>query len=105
MTCEMAKEFLSRHGVAYELKVLDEPATIAEFKERYGFLTGPLTVVGGEGVLGYNVPALTAALRKAGLYEAAGGRSRGAGAAAPRGLGVAAAGAVVVTNFLDDSLT
>src|SRR5438132_14396007 len=98
MTCEMAKEFLSRHGVDYGLKVLDEPATIAEFKERYGFLTGPLTVVAGEAVLGYNVPALTEALKKAELYGTVGERPRHVGAPAPSGLGTPVGGSVVVTN-------
>ena len=44
--CAALKEWLSRHGTAYEEGDLSAPAVIAEVKSRYGVCIAPITVVG-----------------------------------------------------------
>lgn len=56
------KEFLSREGVPFEAKNVDEDdAAFHELVQR-GFRTVPVTIVGERAVKGFDAPALKAAL-------------------------------------------
>ena len=56
------KEFLSREGVSFIVKNVDEDDRAYDELIARGFRTIPITVVGDQIVKGYDVDALTAAL-------------------------------------------
>lgn len=54
MFCNKTKEFLSRNGISFEERdVSKDPAALEEL-ERLGLMTTPVTVVGGQAVVGFN---------------------------------------------------
>jgi glutaredoxin len=59
------KEFLSRAGVPFVDRNVEEDASAYDELIKRGWRTVPLTVVGNREVKGYDVPTLEAALRAA----------------------------------------
>lgn len=58
------KEFLSQNGRAFTERNVDEdPSAYDELVAR-GWLTVPVTIIGGEGIRGYDVSRLHAALAR-----------------------------------------
>ncbi|MEE9286189.1 MAG: hypothetical protein V3V35_10750 [Dehalococcoidia bacterium] len=98
------KEFLSRHGVAFETRLL----TIPEHRqalESLGRYQAPVTLIGEEQVQGHQPSLLLDALKRAGLVQ----RDRQGGdqqaAAADLRLTAPMADALAVASFLGDGLT
>jgi glutaredoxin len=60
------KEFLSRAGHSFEVKLVDEDDAAYDALLRMGYRTVPVTVVGDTVVQGFNRDALTKALAAAG---------------------------------------
>jgi glutaredoxin len=58
----MVKEFLSREGVAFEVKNVDEDEQAYTELMQRGFRSIPITVIGDQAVKGYDPAALKAAL-------------------------------------------
>ncbi len=96
------KEFLSRQGVAFQARLLTDPANRRE-AAAYGTGPSPLTVIAGQPHWGYDRTALTLALDRAGLARrsATADRTAPAIAFAPK---APIGEAVAVASFLDDSI-
>ena len=58
------KEFLSREGVAFTAKNVDEDESAYTELVARGFRTIPVTLIGDEAIRGYDEAALKAALKK-----------------------------------------
>jgi glutaredoxin-like protein NrdH len=58
----MVKEFLSREGVAFETKNVDEDEKAYDELIQRGYRTIPVTFIGNEVVKGFDAAALKAAL-------------------------------------------
>lgn len=62
----MVKEFLSRAGHSYEVRLVDEDETAYDELLALGYRTIPLTVIGDQVVAGFDADELTKALATAG---------------------------------------
>lgn len=62
MSCEKVKEFLSREGVEFAAKNVDEDERAYEALIARGFRTVPVTIVGDRAVEGYDPAALKSAV-------------------------------------------
>jgi glutaredoxin len=60
------KEFLSRRGVAFTVRLVDEDDAAYDALLALGYRSVPVTVIGGTIVQGYDPAALTSALGAAG---------------------------------------
>ena len=60
------KEFLSRRGVAFTVRLVDEDDAAYGALLALGYRSVPVTVVGDKVVQGYDTAALTSALEAAG---------------------------------------
>jgi len=60
------KEFLSRRGKAFTVRLVDEDDTAYDELLALGFRSVPLTVIGEEKIAGFNPAALTKALAAGG---------------------------------------
>jgi hypothetical protein len=60
------KEFLSRAGRTFTVKIVDEDAAAYDELIGMGYRTVPLTVIGDRAVKGFDPDALTRALEAAG---------------------------------------
>ncbi len=72
--CHTEMQWLDKLGVAYEAKDVEaDPAAMEELKVKNGgeFQGVPVTDIAGEIILGFNRPALQAALEKNGLQPSA----------------------------------
>lgn len=56
-------EFLSRSGVVYTVRVVDEDETAYDELLALGFRSIPVTLIGDRAIRGYDLEALTEALR------------------------------------------
>src|SRR5581483_5111964 len=100
----MVKEFLSRHQVSYEVRLLTEETHRRAVLGR-GRRGGPLTIIGPDEVFGYNRSALREALSRAGLIDPNARADAPAAGAARLDLAAPLADGLAVVNFLGDSLT
>ena len=62
----MVKVYLSRKGLEFTEKNVSEDGTARDELLAMGLRSTPVTVIGGENVVGYSPPKLEAALRTAG---------------------------------------
>ena len=62
MSCERVKEFLSREGVPFVARNVDEDDAAYDALLALGKRTVPVTVIGGKTITGFDAPALSAAL-------------------------------------------
>jgi glutaredoxin len=60
------KEFLSRAGYEFTIRVVDEDDQAYDAMLQLGYRTVPITVIGGRVVVGFDEEALTTALAGAG---------------------------------------
>jgi len=60
------KEFLSRRGKAFTVRLVDEDDTAYDELLALGFRAVPVTVIGDEKIVGFNPAALTKALEAVG---------------------------------------
>ena len=58
------KEFLSREGVPFTARNVDEDDSAYDELIARGYRTVPVTILGDQAVKGFDVPALTAAVAK-----------------------------------------
>jgi glutaredoxin-like protein NrdH len=58
------KEFLSREGVPFTARNVDEDDSAYDELIARGYRTVPVTILGDQAVKGFDVPALTAAIAK-----------------------------------------
>ena len=58
------KEFLSREGVPFTARNVDEDDSAYDELIVRGYRTVPVTILGDQAVKGFDVPALTAAIAK-----------------------------------------
>jgi glutaredoxin len=65
MPCRRVKEFLSRMGVGFEARDVEEDARAYDELLALGVRTVPATVVGGRVITGFDEAALRAALSEA----------------------------------------
>src|SRR5262245_39754641 len=100
----MVKEFLSRHQVSYEVRLLTDEVHLQEVLRR-GRRGGPLTLIGAEEVYGYNRSGLLGALTQAGLVDPDRLAAAPATGATQLDLAAPLADGLAVVNFLGDSLT
>jgi glutaredoxin len=66
MPCEQVKAWLSREGVPFTSRNIDEDDQAYDELVALGFRTIPVTVIGEHRVKGYNEALLAAAVRAAG---------------------------------------
>jgi len=62
--CKQVKSFLTEKGVQYEERNIDQDERFAEELWNTGMRSVPVTVIGENKILGYNVTALTRALEE-----------------------------------------
>ena len=62
MPCERVKEFLSRRGVPFTVKLVDEDDAAYDELLKLGYRAVPVTVINGTAINGFDVNALTMAL-------------------------------------------
>ena len=62
----MVKVYLSRKGLEFTERNISEDESARETLLAMGLRSTPVTVIGGENVVGYSPPKLEAALRAAG---------------------------------------
>jgi DNA-binding beta-propeller fold protein YncE len=100
----MVKEFLSRAGVPYEVRLLTDPAIRSEIAQhRTG--KGPITLIGDQAVGGYDRTALRDALSRAGLIQPQAADAFAAPSAPTTDFSVPIGRAVIVSTFIGDRIT
>ena len=67
--CRSVKEFLRQGGISYEEINLAEDKAGQAFMESRGYTGLPVTVIGAEEIVGYNMPRIKAALGLSGANE------------------------------------
>ena len=67
--CHSVKEFLRQSGISYEEVSLAEDKAGQAFMESRGYTGLPVTVIGAEEIMGYNMPRIKAALGLSGANE------------------------------------
>ena len=67
--CRSVKEFLRQSGISYEEVNLAEDKAGQAFMESRGYTGLPVTVIGAEEIVGYNMPRIKAALGPSGANE------------------------------------
>jgi len=100
----MVKEFLSRAGVPYEVRLLTDPAIRSEIAE-HRTVKGPLTLIGNQAVGGYDRAALRGALSRAGLIQPGAADALAAPEVRATDFAVPITRAVIVSSFLGDQIT
>src|SRR5262245_1457689 len=100
----MVKEFLSRAGVSYEVRLLTDPASVAEV-EAHGHVKGPVTVIGDRAVGGYDRSALRAVLSRAGLIQSDADEALASRSVRGIDFSVPLTRALVVSTFLAEEIT
>ncbi len=64
MFCNRTKEFLSQKGISYTDRDVSKDEGALNELQRLGFMTTPVTVIGGTVVVGFDPEKLEAALRQ-----------------------------------------
>src|SRR5262245_9220442 len=100
----MVKEFLSRAGVSYEVRLLTDPAIRSEIAEQRA-VKGPLTFIGDQAVGGYDRAALRDALLRAGIIQPEADDAGESPPARATDFSVPIRHAVIVSSFLGDRIT
>jgi glutaredoxin 3 len=62
MFCDRTKEFLSRHGIAFEDRDVSKDEAALDELQRRGLMTTPVTLVDGEAVVGFDEKKLSTLL-------------------------------------------
>jgi glutaredoxin len=63
MFCGKVKEYLSQRKIDFEDRdITKDPSAISEL-QKLGFMTSPVTVIGDNVIVGFDVPKLDEALR------------------------------------------
>ena len=63
MFCGKVKEFLSQNKIEFTDRNIAADATALQELEKLGYMTTPVTVIGGEVVVGYDAPKLRSLLQ------------------------------------------
>jgi hypothetical protein len=100
----MVKEFLSRAGVSYELRLLTDPAIRSEVAG-HREVKGPLTRIGDQIIGGYDRAALRGALSRAGLIQPGADDALASTPVRATDFAVPITHAVIVSTFLGDRIT
>lgn len=64
MFCDRVKEFLSQKSISYTDRDVSKDESALDELQRLGFMTTPVTVLGGTVVVGFDRGKLEAALRQ-----------------------------------------
>ena len=62
MFCDRAKEFLSRKGVAFQVRDITQDDGAMEELQALGYMTTPVLVIDGEVIVGFDQAKIEAAL-------------------------------------------